>query len=47
MIQKGMQLGEHAAAMKIARQLVSNGVDRAIVKISTGLSDHELDNLIQ
>ncbi|MFT4464371.1 MAG: Rpn family recombination-promoting nuclease/putative transposase [Sodalis sp. (in: enterobacteria)] len=46
-MQQGMQQGEHTAAMKIARQLVSNGVDRAIVKISTGLSDHELDNLIQ
>lgn len=47
--QKGMQLGEQKgeknASVKIARQLLSNGVDRSIVKMSTGLSDAEIDNL--
>lgn len=43
--QEGRQEGEHSASLKIARQLIANGVDRAIVKMSTGLSDDELASL--
>lgn len=48
-INKGIQLGERKGRqetrIQIARQLIANGVDRAIVRISTGLTDNELDNL--
>ncbi|MEN3263101.1 Rpn family recombination-promoting nuclease/putative transposase [Sodalis endosymbiont of Spalangia cameroni] len=45
-IQQGIQQGEHVAAMKIARQMLSRGIARDAVKACTGLSDKELDNLI-
>ncbi|HGJ5856637.1 hypothetical protein [Arsenophonus nasoniae] len=49
-IEKGIQLGEQKgeknASVKIARQLLANGVDRAIVKMSTGLSDAEINALM-
>lgn len=44
-LQEGRQEGEKEASMKIARHLLSSGVKRGIVKLSTGLSDTELDNL--
>ncbi|MEN3262260.1 Rpn family recombination-promoting nuclease/putative transposase [Sodalis endosymbiont of Spalangia cameroni] len=52
-LQQGMQLGktegrqegEHSASLKIARQLIANGIDHAVVKLSTGLTDVELDML--
>ncbi|MBG6242954.1 MAG: Rpn family recombination-promoting nuclease/putative transposase [Candidatus Symbiopectobacterium sp. Dall1.0] len=43
--QKGRQEGEHSASLKIARQLLANGVERTLVKMSTGLSDDELATL--
>lgn len=43
--QEGRQEGEHSASLKIARQLLANGVERTLVKISTGLSDDELASL--
>lgn len=44
-MQKGRQEGEKEASLKIARQMIAIGVERGIVKLSTGLSDAELDNL--
>ncbi|WP_217265401.1 hypothetical protein [Candidatus Sodalis sp. SoCistrobi] len=41
-IQLGEQKGRQESARSIARQLITNGVDRSIVKLSTGLSDHDL-----
>ncbi|CAK8741730.1 hypothetical protein SODG_005048 [Sodalis praecaptivus] len=49
-IEKGIQLGEqkgrHEAKIDMARQFLANGVDRAIVKMSTGLSDAEINALL-
>ncbi|CRL46705.1 putative transposase [Sodalis glossinidius str. 'morsitans'] len=45
--EQSRQEGEHSASLKIARQLIANGVDRAIVKMSTGLSDDELASLVR
>ncbi|HGJ5883581.1 Rpn family recombination-promoting nuclease/putative transposase [Arsenophonus sp.] len=49
-IEKGIQLGEqkgrHEAKIDMARQFLANGVDRAIVKMSTGLSDAEINALM-
>ncbi|WP_291971444.1 Rpn family recombination-promoting nuclease/putative transposase [Candidatus Symbiopectobacterium sp.] len=44
-VQLGRQEGEHSASLKIARQLIANGVERTLVKMSTGLSDDELATL--
>ncbi|HGJ5904702.1 MAG TPA: Rpn family recombination-promoting nuclease/putative transposase, partial [Arsenophonus apicola] len=46
-IQKGLQEGEKQASLKIARQLLEKGVERDIVKLSTGLTDAELRNLFK
>lgn len=46
-IQEGMQKGEKHASMKIARQLLEKGVERDIVKLSTGLTDTEMSNLFK
>ncbi|MBK4362202.1 Rpn family recombination-promoting nuclease/putative transposase [Candidatus Hamiltonella defensa] len=45
-IQKGMEKGKAESARTIARQLLANGVDRVIVKMSTGLSDAEINALM-
>jgi len=45
-IQEGIQKGKAESARTIARQLLANGVDRAIVKMSTGLSDAEMNALM-
>lgn len=45
--QNGMQKGEKQASMKIARQLLEKGVERDIVKLSTGLTDTEMSNLFK
>ncbi|WGL99928.1 Rpn family recombination-promoting nuclease/putative transposase (plasmid) [Arsenophonus sp. aPb] len=44
-IQKGKLEGEKQASLKIARQLLEKGVERDIVKLSTGLTDAELRKL--
>jgi predicted transposase YdaD len=44
--QKGEQKGEQNAAMKIARQLITCGIERSVVKHSTGLTDQALDSLM-
>jgi recombination-promoting nuclease RpnB len=44
-IQQGIEQGEKQASLKMARQFLANGVARNVVKMSTGLSDEELDNL--
>ncbi|HGJ5854332.1 Rpn family recombination-promoting nuclease/putative transposase [Arsenophonus nasoniae] len=44
-IQKGVLKGEKEATFKLAKQFLANGVDRNTVKISTGLSDEDLDKL--
>ncbi|MDR5617911.1 Rpn family recombination-promoting nuclease/putative transposase [Arsenophonus sp.] len=48
-IQKGLQRGkiegEKEATFKLAKQFLANGVDRNTVKLSTGLSDEELNKL--
>lgn len=44
-IVEGIQRGEHAASLKIARQMLSSGISRDAVKTCTGLSDEELKNL--
>lgn len=46
-IQKGKIEGEKQASMKIARQLLKKGVERDIVKLSTGLTDTEMSNLFK
>ncbi|HGJ5880171.1 MAG TPA: ISNCY family transposase, partial [Arsenophonus nasoniae] len=46
-VQEGMQKGEKQASMKIARQLLEKGVERDIVKLSTGLTDTEMSNLFK
>ncbi len=43
----GVQEGEKQASMKIARQLLEKGVERDIVKLSTGLTDTEMSNLFK
>ncbi|GFN45426.1 Rpn family recombination-promoting nuclease/putative transposase [Candidatus Regiella insecticola] len=44
--ERGMQQGEKKASLKIAKQLLDSHVDRALVKVATGLSDEELDTLL-
>ncbi len=44
--QRGIEKGKAESARTIARQLLANGVDRAIVKMSTGLSDAEINALM-
>lgn len=44
--QEGLQEGEKRASIKIAQQLLANGAERNLVKIATGLSDCELDDLV-
>ncbi|UBX30882.1 Rpn family recombination-promoting nuclease/putative transposase (plasmid) [Arsenophonus apicola] len=44
---EGLQEGEKQASLKIARQLLEKGVERDIVKLSTGLTDAELRNLFK
>ncbi|QBY46342.1 Putative transposase, YhgA-like (plasmid) [Arsenophonus nasoniae] len=46
-MQKGKIEGEKQASMKIARQLLEKGVERDIVKLSTGLTDTEMSNLFK
>ncbi|PAV01332.1 ISNCY family transposase [Arsenophonus sp. ENCA] len=43
----GIQEGEKQASMKIARQLIEKGVERDIVKLSTGLTDTEMSSLFK
>ncbi|HGJ5879272.1 MAG TPA: Rpn family recombination-promoting nuclease/putative transposase, partial [Arsenophonus nasoniae] len=43
--QEGRLEGEKKATLKLAKQFLANGVDRNTVKISTGLSDDELNKL--
>ncbi|MDR5611153.1 Rpn family recombination-promoting nuclease/putative transposase [Arsenophonus sp.] len=45
--QEGKIEGEKQASLKIARQLLEKGVERDIVKLSTGLTDTELKNLFK
>lgn len=40
--QKGRQEGERKAALKIARTMLTNGLDRAMVMQMTGLTETEL-----
>ncbi|WP_246580085.1 hypothetical protein [Candidatus Sodalis endolongispinus] len=42
---KEMQEGRQETAIKLARKFFANGVDRYTVKLSTGLSDEQLDAL--
>lgn len=44
-LQKGIQKGEKNASIKIARQLIASGVERAVVQNSTGLNDEEWNAL--
>lgn len=44
---EGMLEGEKQASLKIARQLLEKGVERDIVKLSTGLTDSELKSLFK
>ncbi|HGJ5884311.1 Rpn family recombination-promoting nuclease/putative transposase [Arsenophonus sp.] len=46
-VQEGKLEGEKQASMKIARQLLEKGVERDIVKLSTGLTDTEMSNLFK
>ncbi|WP_440864600.1 Rpn family recombination-promoting nuclease/putative transposase [Symbiopectobacterium purcellii] len=43
--QEGRQEGEHSASLKIARQLLADGVGKSAIKRYTGLSDDELASL--
>ncbi|WGL94019.1 Rpn family recombination-promoting nuclease/putative transposase [Arsenophonus nasoniae] len=42
---QGIQEGRKQEKIELARNFLANGVDRKIVKLSTGLSDKELDKL--
>lgn len=42
---EGRMEGEKQASMKIVRQLLTQGVEREIVKLSTGLTDKDLSQL--
>ncbi|HGJ5857429.1 Rpn family recombination-promoting nuclease/putative transposase, partial [Arsenophonus nasoniae] len=42
---EGIQEGMQQERIKLAKQFLANGVDRNTVKLSTGLSDNELDEL--
>ncbi|CAK8742114.1 hypothetical protein SODG_005434 [Sodalis praecaptivus] len=44
--QKGRQEGEKLASLKIAQHMLDSGLTRTAVKQFTGLSDHELDDLL-
>ncbi|HGJ5855332.1 Rpn family recombination-promoting nuclease/putative transposase, partial [Arsenophonus nasoniae] len=44
-MQKGKIEGEKEATFKLAKQFLANGADRNMVKISTGLSDDQLNQL--
>lgn len=44
--QRGIEKGRHEAKIDMARQFLANGVNRAIVKMSTGLSDAEINALM-
>lgn len=44
-IQQGIQQGSKETKFEIARQLLGDGLDRAVIKRCTGLSDEELDSL--
>ncbi|MGL9723600.1 Rpn family recombination-promoting nuclease/putative transposase [Sodalis sp. (in: enterobacteria)] len=43
--QKGRQEGRQESARSIARQMLARGMERDVVKVCTGLSDHDLDDL--
>lgn len=42
-INEGMQQGEKAASRKTAQQLLASGAERNLIKMSTVLSDEELN----
>ncbi|KAG0044916.1 hypothetical protein BGZ83_009819 [Gryganskiella cystojenkinii] len=44
--QQGRQQDEYLAKVEVAKQLMKNDVSRDIVKLTTGLSDEDLDKLI-
>ncbi|GFN46393.1 MULTISPECIES: Rpn family recombination-promoting nuclease/putative transposase [Candidatus Regiella] len=44
-MQQGIQQGSKETKFEIARQLLGDGLDRAVIKRCTGLSDEELDSL--
>ncbi|MGL9724267.1 Rpn family recombination-promoting nuclease/putative transposase [Sodalis sp. (in: enterobacteria)] len=44
-IQLGEQKGRQESARSIARQMLARGMERDVVKVCTGLSDHDLDDL--
>ncbi|MFT8210892.1 MAG: Rpn family recombination-promoting nuclease/putative transposase [Symbiopectobacterium sp.] len=43
--QDGVNEGRQQATRQLAKQLLANGVDRSVIKISTSLTDDELDKL--
>ncbi|WP_406706913.1 Rpn family recombination-promoting nuclease/putative transposase [Sodalis sp.] len=43
--QEGLQEGRQESARSIARQMLARGMERDVVKVCTGLSDHDLDDL--
>ncbi|WP_290608754.1 hypothetical protein [Arsenophonus sp. ENCA] len=45
-MQQGLEKGRQEAIRQLARQLFANGVDRQIIKASTGLTDDELNKLL-
>lgn len=42
---KGMQKGRQETTIEFAKKFLANGVDRSTVKLSTGLTDEQLDAL--
>ncbi|MGL9724584.1 Rpn family recombination-promoting nuclease/putative transposase [Sodalis sp. (in: enterobacteria)] len=42
--QKGRQEGRQESARNIARQMLARGMERDVVKVCTGLSDHDLNS---
>ncbi|HGJ5882402.1 Rpn family recombination-promoting nuclease/putative transposase, partial [Arsenophonus sp.] len=45
-IEQGLEKGRQEATRQLAKQLFANGVDRQIIKTSTGLTDDELNKLL-
>ncbi|WP_205411469.1 Rpn family recombination-promoting nuclease/putative transposase [Candidatus Fukatsuia endosymbiont of Tuberolachnus salignus] len=44
-MQQGMQQGRQETKLEIAKQLLKSGVDSALVKTSTGLSDRDIEDI--
>ncbi|SUH39971.1 Transposase [Salmonella enterica subsp. enterica] len=44
-LEKGLEKGQHVAALRIARQMLADGLDRETVQRFTGLTAEELQDV--